>query len=278
MKKEIDPRYIPDNLPKRGNILLYVWRMIRKIFCVSFFSVGSIIIAAIVFPFIRLFNLNNQERFRRAGHHFISLILNFFVYMMKILHISIFKVDDIERLRNLKGCVIVANHPSLLDVVYTLSFVKNADCIVKAELVNSPMGGIVKNLYITNNVDFEKMTEDCIKCLKEGSNLIIFPEGTRSPYKGENAYKKGAARIALAAGANVQPMHIGGNMKYGLGKYEPFWKVHPTDIYRYEFKVLPQIDITKYKDLAPAIAAKRLTEDMRLVIDSEGAKLPSYED
>ena len=56
--------------------------------------------------------------------------------------------------------------------------------------------------------------------------------------------------------------------KYGLGKYDPFYKAHPTNAYLYKFTVLPQISMDKYKGLSPAIAAKRLTDDMRSSIDS----------
>lgn len=267
-KKEIDPRYIPENYPPIDNPILYAFRVVRKLFIVGFFGLGTAIVCTLVFPFIRLLNCRNRENFRRAGHHFISVVLDFYIHLMQWIHISLFTIDDLEKLRNLKGYVIVANHPSLLDVIYTLAFVRHADCLVKADLKKGWVSGVVNNLYIANNVDFDSMTAECKKCLDEGSNLIIFPEGTRSPYQGSNPYKKGAARIALACGANVQCMHIGGNKKYGLGKFEPMvWAPHDGP-YRYEFKVLDQIDVSQYKDLPDAIAAKRLTEDMRKIIDS----------
>ncbi len=269
MKQIRDPRYIPENYPPIDNPILYAFRVVRKLFVVGFFGLGTVIVVALCFPFIRLF-AHGRENFRKAGHHFISLTLDFYVHVMKWIGISLYQIDDLQRMRNLKGCVIVANHPSLLDVIYTFTFNRNADCIVKADLNKSWVSGVVKNLYISNNVDFDVMQEECVRCLKEGSNLIIFPEGTRSPYHGEpNPYKKGAARIALAAGANVQPMHIGGGIKYGLGKYEPMtWAPHDGP-YRYEFTVLQQIDIHKYDGLAPQIAAKRLTDDMRDIIENK---------
>lgn len=269
MKQIPDPRYIPEDYPPIKNYVLYAWRVARKLFVTGFFMLGTGIIVTIVFPFIKLFS-HDRERFRKAGHHFISLTLDTFVHFLQWFHVSLYKIDDLKAMRNLKGCVIVANHPSLLDVIYTFTFNRNSDCIVKADLNKGWVSGITKNLYISNNIDFDAMIEECVTCLKEGSNLIIFPEGTRSPYHGDpNPYKKGAARIALAAGANVQPMHIGGNIKYGLGKYEPmYWAPHDGP-YRYEFQVLKQIDIHNYDGLAPTIAAKRLSDDMREIIDGQ---------
>ncbi|MBP5446611.1 MAG: 1-acyl-sn-glycerol-3-phosphate acyltransferase [Treponema sp.] len=256
-----------NDLPPIKNYPAWLWRIFRKVFVVVFFGIGTIIIGAIVFPILRLFN-PKKTSFKKAGHKFISLILDFYIHLMSWVRISTYKINDLKAMRNLRGCVIVANHPSLLDVIYTLAFVRDADCIVKAGLKKSLVSVIVKNLYITNNVDFEIMQKDCVEALHNGGNLIIFPEGTRTPRHGTNQYKKGAARIALAAGANVQPMHIGGNDKYGLGKGESLLLVNHTERYKYEFTILPQIEMSKYAGLSETIAAKRLTDDMRTAIEN----------
>lgn len=267
MKKEIDPRYSPDDLPKVKNPFLYLLRCIVKTFCYIFFGIGTFLIVIFCFPVLHLV-WHDKDKFKKKGRVFVAGVLNFFVQTMRFLRISKYQVDDIETLRNLKSCVIVANHPSLLDVIYTFAFVRDADCIIRAGLKSSPVSGIVRPLYIPNDDDFDEMVKHAKKSLDSGANLIIFPEGTRTPRHGTNPYKKGAARIALETGCNVQPLHIGGGDKYGLGKHDPFYKAHPTHSYLYKFTVLPQITMDKYKDLPPAIAAKRLTDDMRAAIDS----------
>lgn len=256
-----------NDLPPIKNYPAWLWRAVRKIFVEVVFGTGSILIGIVVFPILRLFN-HDQKSFKRAGHKFISLSLDFYIHLMSLVRISTYKINDLKALRQLRGCVIVANHPSLLDVVYMFAFIRDANCIVKAGLKKSLVSMIVKNLYILNNTDFEIMQKDCVQALQEGGNLVIFPEGTRTPRHGSNQYKKGAARIALAAGANVQPVHIGGNDKYGLGKGESMLLVNPQERYKYEFTVLPQIQVSNYAGLSESIAAKRLTDDMRAEIDS----------
>lgn len=258
-----------DDLPPIKNYPLWLWRVIRKFLVVAFFGIGSLIIGIVIFPSLRLF-IHDKQKFRRAGHKFISYALDFYVHLLSWTWCSSYKISDLKAMRNLRGCVIVANHPSMLDVAYIFSFVRDADCIVKAGLKKSLLSMIVRAVYITNNVDFEVMQNDCVQALHNGGNLIIFPEGTRTPRHGSNPYKKGAARIALAAGANIQPLHIGGNIKYGLGKGESLLLVNPQERYKYEFTVLPQIEVSKYAGLSESIAAKRLTDDMRAVI--EGVK------
>lgn len=267
MAKQIDPKYAADDLPKVKNPFLYAYRTIAKLLVYLLFGIGTLIIVILVFPILRLI-WHDKDVFRVKGRIFISSVFNVLIHFMSIIQVSKFRVSDLKALRNLKSCIIVANHPSLLDVIYTFAFVKNADCIIRAGLKNTIVSGIVKPLYISNDDDFDKMVADCKKSLDSGSNLIIFPEGTRTPRHGTNPYKKGAARIALATGCNIQPLHIGGSDKYGLGKHDPFYKVHPTETYFYDFTVLPQITMDKYKDMQPAVAAKHLTDDMRKVIDS----------
>lgn len=267
MKKEIDPKYSADDLPKIRNPFAYAWRCFRKFFCYIFFGIGTFLIVIFCFPILHLV-WHNKATFKKNGRIFVAGVLNFFVQTMRVFRISRYEISDPETLKNLKSCIIVANHPSLLDVIYIFSFVRNADCIIRAGLKSSPVSGIVKPLYIPNDGDFDEMVKEAKKSLDNGSNLIIFPEGTRTPRHGTNPYKKGAARIALETGCTVQPIHIGGGDKYGLGKHDPFFAVHPTHSYFYKFTVLPQITMDKYKDLSPTIAAKHLTDDMRKEIDS----------
>ncbi|MDE7291513.1 MAG: 1-acyl-sn-glycerol-3-phosphate acyltransferase [Treponemataceae bacterium] len=260
---------LSDDLPRIKNYPLYFWRVFRKFFILVFFGIGTLIVVIAIFPIMRLV-IRNNAKFRKKGHHFISCVLEFYIHLMSWLKICEFKIskEDLQTLRNLKGNVIIANHPSLLDVIYILAFVRDTDCIVKASLQKSWVGGVVKALYISNNVDFKIMEDECVEALKAGGNLIIFPEGTRSPVNGMNQFKKGAARIALAANAAVQPIFIGGNRKYGMGKGEPVWKVNPVERYKYEFTVLEKINVEKYSTLGETLAAKHLTEDMRTSLEA----------
>lgn len=263
-KNEIQQKQ--NDIPPVKNYPAYWWRCLRKYFVVSVFGLGSLLIVFVLIPILHLF-IWNRQKFRAAGHHMISYMLDFYIHLMAVCRVSTYTINDLKALRSCRGLVIVSNHPSLLDVVYLFAFVRDAGCIVKAGLKKSIVSGIVKNLYILNNVDFSVMEADCVNALKSGGNLVIFPEGTRTPRHGTNQYKKGAARIALAAGANVQPVHIGGNDKYGLGKGESLLKMNHTERYKYDFTVLPQIDISKYSGLGESIAAKHLTEDIRLAIE-----------
>lgn len=249
------------NLPKPKNILTYAYFCFMKVFFIVFFGVGAMFLAICVFPWIRLF-VHPKDKFQAAARSFVSGTFRFFINFMKVTGIVRMVVHNQEEIKNMKSKVIVANHPSLLDFVFIMSFVPNATCIVNHNLLKTPLAGVIKQAYIINTLNFDELCHLCKNVIDSGSNVIIFPEGTRSPRQGSNAYKKGAARIALFAKCGVMPFFIAGSDKYGLGKNEPLFSYNPTERYLYEFFPLDEIKASDYAGEEEPIAAKHLTQEM----------------
>ena len=268
-KKELDEKYNHKDMPKIENYLFNFCGCFMKIFAMTVFGVGAVILAVFVFPFIRLFTLRRKD-FGVVARAYVSHTFRVFLGFVNLLHVSIRKVENEDDYRNIHSKIIIANHPSLLDFVYIMSLVPNSTCIVRGGLTKTPLRGVIKQAYITNTTTFEDMCVECKKLTDMGCNVIIFPEGTRTPRHGKNNYKKGAARIALYCGCDVQPIFIGGSDKYGLGKHDPLWSYNHVEPYLYDFKKLPVISIDEYKDLSEPIAAKRLTDKMEQVLNSAG--------
>lgn len=255
--------------PKIKNLFLYVYRCVSKIIAILCFGLGAILLAIFVFPFIRLFTLHKKD-FGIIARAYVSHTFRVFLGNLNICKTSLLKVDDKQAYRNIHSKIIVANHPSLLDFVYIMSLVPNSTCIVRGGLTHTPLRGVIKQAYITNTTDFNDVLVECKKLTDKGCNVIVFPEGTRSPRIGKNSYKKGAARIALYCGCDVLPLFIGGSDKYGLGKHDPLWSYNHVEPYLYDIKMLPVISIEQFKNLSEPIAAKHLTEEMEKVIRSAG--------
>ena len=268
-KKELDEKYNHKDMPKIENYLFNFCGCFMKIFAMTVFGVGAVILAVFVFPFIRLFTLRRKD-FGVVARAYVSHTFRVFLGFLNLLHVSIRKVENEDDYRNIHSKIIIANHPSLLDFVYVMSLVPNSTRIVRGGLTKTPLRGVIKQAYITNTTTFEDMCVECKKLTDMGCNVIIFPEGTRTPRHGKNNYKKGAARIALYCGCDVQPIFIGGSDKYGLGKHDPLWSYNHVEPYLYDFKKLPVISIDEYKDLSEPIAAKRLTDKMEQILNSAG--------
>ena len=247
-----------------------------KLFLYLFFGTGSVVLAIIVFPILKL-TIHPHERFQKAARAVVSQTFRFFLGMMRVAGVARFTIPDRKAFWNLKSKIVVANHPSMIDVVCMISLMPNADCIVRGSLAKSVYAGVIRQLYIVNSLGYEEMIDLCRKSLAKGTNLIIFPEGTRTPRHGTNPYKKGAARIALDTHCDVQPVYIGGSDKYGLGKHDAFISYVRSGCYHYDIRLLPEIKISDYESLEPQIAAKHLTEKMHEVISGAAKQIDAKE-
>lgn len=272
MTPEEKAKYSREGLPKIKNIFTYSFNVLLKIIFLIYFGIGAMILAIVVFPFLRLYAI--KKDFGVVARAYVSRTFRDFLKQLSILGGSKVVVQDREYFKNIHGKVIVANHPSLLDFVYIMSLVPNSNCIVRGGLTKTPLAGVIKQAYITNTTEFDDLCKLCKETIGKGNNVIIFPEGTRSPRHGKNNYKKGAARIALYSNANVLPLFIGGTDKYGLGKKDPLFSYNPVERYVYDIQVLPEIDISEYKDLSEPIAAKHVTEKMESLIRAAGDEYP----
>lgn len=120
--------------------------------------------------------------------------------------------------------VIACNHPSLLDAVLVLSRLPDAVCIAKAELWDNPfLGGSVRLAgYIRNDAALA-LIRAASRALREGRQLVIFPEGTRSAGQGLGPFKPGFAAMAKMARVPVQSVFLSSNTPY-LRRGWPLWR------------------------------------------------------
>jgi len=253
---------LPPELLSITNKPLYVRRVFAKWFSFFFFGLSSLILVIIVFPVMCIF-FHPKERFKKYGRHFVSVFMRFFISLMHFIGIVNLETDNRENYRQLSSKIVVANHPSLLDVVMLISLIPNADCIVNTYLKhNFIVKGVVRRLYILNSLDLDNVLQACVESLKQGNCLIIFPEGTRTPRYGKSILRKGAARVALYSGCNIVPVHIGGTDKYGLGKKDPWTGFNPRERYVYDVSMGPEINPEEYRDLPAPKAVRAITREM----------------
>jgi len=251
----------PPDLPPVSNKFLYAYRVFAKWLSFFIFGSNSIILGLLILPPMRLI-LHPISRFQKYGRRFVSLYFRLFVSIMHFLGIVNLEPDNRKSYRTLSSKIIVANHPSLLDVVMLISLIPNADCIVAGHLSKGVLRGVVRQLYILNSHDLNNILNACNESLKNGNCLVIFPEGTRTPRFGKNIIKKGAARLSLATGCNIVPIHIGGTDKFGLGKKDPWTGFNPRERYVYRITMGAEINPEKYRDLPAPAAAKCMTEEI----------------
>ena len=140
------------------------------------------------------------------------------------------EADALEPLRDEGGLIIVANHPSLLDALMLVARLPRSFCIMKASLLSNPFLGAGARLarYIRNDTG-HGMIRNAVHGLREGGQLVLFPEGTRTTQRPLNPLRPGVTMIAKLAGAPIQTVFIDTDSPY-LGKGWPLWRLPPIPI------------------------------------------------
>ena len=205
----------------------YFWRVIATGLCFTIFGVGGLLLSIFVLPLQRLVikDVNTQKRIARKTVHY---TFKFFITFMAFVGIFKFDLASAKELKTLNGHLVMANHPSLIDVVVLISLIPNADCVVKTHLFkNVFLKGVVSNTGYISNEDPSGLLDDCESSLKAGNNLIIFPQGTRTKPDENIKFQRGAANIAIRCQAKVTSVMLK-VMPSTLTKNVPWYRIPKT--------------------------------------------------
>lgn len=131
---------------------------------------------------------------------------------------STLEIKGLENLKAGENYVMVGNHRSYTDIVvmFLAMAVSGRDIIFmsKKEIFKIPLLGSAMKTMGTIGVERGDTAKamrsmvDAVKAVKEGKNLVLFPEGTRSVDGRLQPFKKGAFIIACRAGVKVAPFVI----------------------------------------------------------------------
>ncbi len=235
-----------------------LWRIAGTGFAFAFLFGGGAVLALTAFPLVHAVTPPGPRR-RERNQRLIHWAFRLYLWILTTLRIIAVEVVAAERLRDeaggMPGDMIIANHPSLLDVVLLMALVPRAQCIVKKELWDSPyLGNVVRGTgYIRNDLEPEALLDACRQALEAGNRLIIFPEGTRTVPGEPMRLRRGFANIATLLGAELQLVTITCSPAT-LFKGEPWWAV-PNRRPRFRVEVGDRIDAkawlgTQHRSLA----------------------------
>lgn len=201
------------------------WRIAATGFCFATFGAGGLMLSFLAFPLLQV--LPRQRRVL-TSRWIIHMSFRLFMGMMQTVGVLRFEVRGREHLRQCGSMLVMANHPTLIDVVALISLIPNASCVVKQTLWRNPfLGGVVRAAGYISNSDPNVVVERCAVDLRAGHPLIIFPEGTRSVPGKRLRFRRGAAHIALRSGHPIIPVIIGCRPVM-LNKHRPWYDVPPS--------------------------------------------------
>lgn len=134
-------------------------------------------------------------------------------FTLKILGIEL----DIQGKENIpkEQCVFIANHSSILDIIILLySIDKKMGFIAKKEILKTPIIGywLKKSKCVPLDRENSRTAilaiNEAVKNIKEGSSMVIFPEGTRNKEGEVGVFKKGSLKLATKSQVPIVPVSI----------------------------------------------------------------------
>jgi 1-acyl-sn-glycerol-3-phosphate acyltransferase len=238
------------------------WRVFATGLSFTLFGIGGLLLRVLVFPVLSLLVRQRDARVG-AARTIVRLAFRAYVETMRALGVLRYEIIGLEKLDR-SSLLILANHPTLIDTVFLMAFVKRADCVVKSQLWNNPFtGGPVRAAGYIKSDHGADLVDTCIQSLRAGNNLIVFPEGTRTPASGVIALKRGAANIAVRGRCAVTPVLIRCEPST-LGKDGKWWQV-PARRVRFRIEVKEDIQIRQITGAGASdvMAARRLTDHLQ---------------
>jgi 1-acyl-sn-glycerol-3-phosphate acyltransferase len=177
---------------------------------------------------------------RILGQELIHRLFAFFVWYLRTTGLACFRLGDLDKLKDWRGGIIVANHPCLMDVVWIVSRLPRVFCMMKSNVIhNLTLCGTAILAGYVDNRSGKGMVQECINRIQQGETMLIFPEGTRSRNAGVNPFKMGFALVAGNVPAPIQSVVIRSTSRY-LAKEWPFLKAPESFPVHYSVRLGPQ--------------------------------------
>jgi 1-acyl-sn-glycerol-3-phosphate acyltransferase len=237
-------------------------RSAGQIVLFTVFGIYGALMSALIVPAYSLFCRDKASRvhqIRRVMYH----TMRAYVGSMRVLRLIDLEVSGLNGMPA-PGSLLVANHPSLIDALILLGYVKGAVVVAKRSLQVNPFtwGGIRGADYIVN-ADPQALIAECGARVAAGETLVLFPECTRTADDGVIRLRRGAAHIAVRSGCPVIPLTIEFSEPL-LTKKSPWWlapRVRP----KVRVAAHAAIDSAQFLqgDRSVSLAARALTEHLR---------------
>jgi len=242
---------------------VYAWRLLVTGLSFALFGAGGVVLGIVAVPLLLAVpgsRTVRRQRVRRA----IRIAFRAFVGVMRALGGLTYELSGFERLGR-PGQLVVANHPSRIDVGFLIAFIPDAGCVVKRALWRNPamMLGVRGAGYVPN-LPTETMIERAAAALAEGQTLIMFPEGTRTRPGEPLRFHRGAATVAIRAAAAVTPVFVTVEPTT-LTKFAPWYRI-PARRPHFALVVGQDLDPGPLREEMPAPKAARALNDALLLV------------
>lgn len=246
------------------------WRVIATALSFLLFGVGAFLVSLSVLLPLALFCRNRRLR-QRLGRVCVGSGFRCLLWFLGVLRVFDFDLDrdGLARLSAARG-IIVANHPTLIDVVVLLAHIQQSSCVVKEAVWRNPiLAWAVRVAGYIPNGSTEELLRECNAALLAGETLILFPEATRTVPGQPLSLRRGAANIAVRARVTVHVVHLKCEPPL-LSKRDPWYRV-PEHQPRFAARVGRRLHARSYLRAGESnfVAARRLTSVLHAELTRE---------
>lgn len=219
-------------------------RIILFSFALIFFSIGSILLGCVVFPVVKIFSGNEKLCKKRCT----DIINRLWYILVKYLNFTkIIEIEYDKEISQIRNKIIVASHPSFIDILVLIALIPNSLCLVKNSILkNFIMRNIVKSLYITNDNSVEDFLLESEKALNDGFNIIIFPTGKRVTEGEDVQIHKGAAKLSIHSKFPIIPIKITTSEPF-LTKNQSIFQLGKNTV-KFSLKIQKEIEPMSFSD------------------------------
>lgn len=154
--------------------------------------------------------LGSRRRLRSSVYRLTSALMRFFLFLSRSWHLGDLELPVVKETPPGKpGTLFIANHTGLLDALFLMAAVPDAVFLYKAAIRKNPFfshtplaTGFIENHGTLGNLN------QLAKELREGRNVLIFPEGTRTDVPPINRFRAGFAYAAIRANVPIQTILV----------------------------------------------------------------------
>lgn len=220
--------------------MIKIVRSFLVLFSFAIFGVGAVILNFTLFPIAKSFLKNKDllyfysDIIHSTWAWFINLIIYFGIINLDI--------KDLEKIKQIRHCVIVSTHPSFIDIVILIGLIPRTTCIVKSALIKNPiLSNLIKSIFILKDETLDNIKLHTKKMLDKGFNVVIFPSGIRHRKNEYPKIHKGAATIAMNANVNIVALKLYTDYDF-LFINQPIYDAGDKKV-NYEFSYVGEIDV-----------------------------------
>ncbi len=222
----------PDHESRERSVLLvaiaYTTGYIIYYLSNTLFLVASLPFLILLAPFSKL----KRKLFLQMGHLYTRALTRVIAPQLGVW--DIVEVSGMDRLKGKGPFIFVSNHRGRLDALLVVGLIKKTSVVIKAKHARFPLLAFLVRHAGFVSVDqrspesIASALQKCGELLSGGTNLLVFPEGSRSTGSRLHRFGNLAFRVAVDHGITVVPLVVHSRTPFMCKRLNTFYPRKPV--------------------------------------------------